>query len=298
VASWFRNKYNQDRLMLWIVVPLMAIPFIYPLGLPIPISPDSIEAFEYLDNVPNGAVLVMGEQAGLANWFELAPVTTVVYKHAFNLIATKGVKIIMVGATFEAATIVRRVLEQNVKPDELGAVYGVDYIDLGWVPGGEPMLRGIVTDMLGIIPTDYQGTILTTLPLIQGLVADDGLVNVKDYDYMYFCITTIIDIYARQWGSATAEERAAGHDVPIVGVTLSGSIPFSLPWVEAGVVSALINSQRGGAEYEQHAANYYPGMIGMATSFMDAQSSVHLYAVVLILLGAVVTLVTRARPTE
>jgi hypothetical protein len=153
--------------------------------------------------------------------------------------------------------------------------------------------------MLGIIPTDAKGTTLTSLPLIQTLMADDGLVNVKDYDYMYFCITTIIDIYARQWGSATAEERATGRYCPIVGVTLSGSIPFSLPWVEAGVVNALINSQRGGAEYEQWASQQgYSGMLGMATMFMDAQSSVHLYAVVLILLGAVVSLVTRARPTE
>jgi hypothetical protein len=64
---------------------------------------------------------------------------------------------------------------------------------------------------------------------------------------------------------------------PILLNIIAISVPLCMPYVEKGMVTAYLNGQRGGAEYEKLLRQP-----GMGTSFIDAQSMIHLYIVAMI----------------
>jgi hypothetical protein len=267
--------HNQDRLIFLILLPIMAAPFIQPWGLPLTISDMTKEAYAAFAGVPDGGVFFVMAQISWANWFELAPADIAILNQAFDAVRDRGCKVIVVAGSATAEAVVQAYLDEHV--DTSGTTYGTDWIWMGWATGGVAAVQGAVFDFVGAIPVDYQGNAVDSYPLIQQLEADNGFVDVDDYSIMYFSYTTIIDYYVRQWGEPC---REAG--IPLVCITLSGSVPFSLPWYESGIVTAVLNSQKGAAEYE-----IFSGYLGMAAAFMDCQSGVHLYAVAMLLLGAV-----------
>lgn len=274
LTKWLGNMHNQDRLIFLILLPVMAMPFIFPLGLPLTISDMTKEAYDAFAGVPDGGIIFTWASISWANWFELAPADIAILNQAFDYVRDRGCKIIMCASSATSEAVVTAYLTEEV--DTSGTTYGVDWIFTGWAVGGVAAVQAAVFDFVTGIPVDYKGNPTADLPLIQQLVADDGKMNVKDYDIMYFSYTTIIDYFVRQWGEPCREQG-----IPLVCITLSGSVPFSLPWYESGLVTAVLNSQKGAAEYE-----IYSGYLGMAASFMDCQSVVHMYAVVMLLLGA------------
>jgi hypothetical protein len=171
-----------------------------------------------------------------------------------------------------------------------GLTYGEDYIDLGFIPGEEIACGAIVSDLHAVAATDYSGTSLDEFPMM------DNIHNIDDYALMYFSLTTDIDRIPRQWG-AVAKERG----IPILGTTLSASYTFGMPWIEQGLVTGLLNSGRGAAEYEQLASNLKnnQNFMGTASVLMDVYSAIHIFAVLLILYGFVDSAFSVLRgPTE
>jgi hypothetical protein len=253
----------------------MAAPFISPFGLPLTISDMTKEAYDAFVNVPDNGVIFTWTAISWANWFELAPLDIAVLNQAFDFVRDRGCKIIMCANSATAEAVVTAYILDEI--DTSGTTYGEDWVFTGWATGGVASVQGAVFDFVGAIPVDYKGLQMSSYPLIQQLEADDGVVDVNDYSIMYFSYTTIIDYFVRQWG-----EPCRDVGIPLVCTTLSGSVPFSLPWYESGMVTAVVNSQRGAAEYE-----LWSGYLGMAAAFMDCQSAVHLYAVAMLLVGAI-----------
>ena len=264
VKEWFSKRANQDRTIFALYLLLIGLPFLFPLGLPFPISDSTIESWEQLENVHDGGVLLLNSESGFASYAEIGPGEIAVYRHAFRLARERGMKIVLFSRNIEGAKLSDRYIEMA---DTTGLTYGEDWVQLGYISGGEAVLSGIVDDLWTIAPKDAYGTSVEDIPMLQDIRSID------DYDYMYYSTSSDMPPYARQWG-----EKAQQRGVPVIMNILSGSIPLAMPYYAAGTMTGYINSVIGGAGYETLIQKP-----GLGVSLLDAQSTAHLLAIGLLI---------------
>ena len=256
---------NQDRVIFLLVFITIAIPMIAPLGLPIPVGPTTTKYFSTVESVPEGSTVVWCTGIGLSIWYNTGPGEIATFKHIFGIVRERHVKFIVFSESAQGASIVRRILTEYI--DLSGLTYGEDYVDLGWIPGGEAALAGVVTDFQSTVETDHGGTPAGEIPMLREVRGAD------DFDVLGFSSGGMIDRFMRQWEPLKK---------PILLNIIAISVPLCMPYIEKGMVTAYLNGQRGGAEYEKLLSQP-----GMGTSFIDAQSMIHLYMVAMIVVVSV-----------
>lgn len=85
-----------------------------------------------------------------------------------TFIAKKHIPFVMIAFTVGGPTMIARFVT-NIKPilDAAGYVYGVDYVNLGYIPGGEPGVAAFCRDIWALTPTDTYGTPISDIPLMK-----------------------------------------------------------------------------------------------------------------------------------
>lgn len=281
LKDWITKRQNQDRTIFVIYLILIAIPMLSPMGLPIPIEEPTIEAYEILDNVPAGGVIVLVSDEGFPSWAELGAGEIAIYRHAFKKVREDGCKVICLTCYEVAGQVLAERSLSNV--DLTGLTYGEDWVQLGYIPGYEAVLSAMTDDLKGIAPVDQFGTPTEDIPMLKDIN------SIEDYDYLYACTYTAMDVYIRQWG-----EKALARGIPIVINMLSGTVPLAMPYYRAGTMTAYLNSITAGAGYER-----LIGRPGMGAALMDAQSTAHLLGIGVIIVGQVAFLIRlTTRPEE
>jgi len=267
--EWFTRRENQDRTIFVLYLILIAYPMLRPMGLPIPIEEPTIKSYELLENVPEGGVIVLVSDEGFPSWAELGAGEVAVYRHAFKKVREDGCKIICLTCYEIAGKILT---ERSISQVDLtGLKYGEDWVQLGYIPGYEAVLSAMTDDLKGIAPVDQFGTPTKDIPMLKDINSID------DYDYLYACTYTAMDVYIRQWG-----EKALAREIPIVINMLSGTVPLAMPYYRAGTMTAYLNSITAGAGYEK-----LIGRPGMGAALMDAQSTAHLLGIGVIIVAQV-----------
>ena len=242
---------------------LIGVPFLSPFGLPFPISDATKDSWQQLEDVADGGVLILNSESGFASYAEIGPGEIAVYRHAFRLVRERGMKIVTFSRNMEGAKLTAQYIEMA---DQTGLTYGVDWVDFGYISGGEAVLSGIVDDLHNIAPVDHLGTNVEDIPMMQNIRSID------DYNYMYYSTSSDMPPYARQWG-----EKAQARGIPVIMNILSGSIPLAMPYVTAGTMTGYLNSVIAGAGYET-----LINRPGLGVGLLDAQSTAHLLAIVLL----------------
>jgi hypothetical protein len=260
--EWWSKRTNQDRTIFTIYLILISIPFLNPLGLPFPIDEAARDAFYELDDIEPGGIIILNSEAGFASYAEIAPGELAVYRHAFQMVREKGCKIITFSRNIEGNKLTEQYIEAT---DTSGLTYGEDWVELGYISGGEEVLSAVVDDLPKIAPVDRFGNKYQEIPLLQNVE------GIADYAYMYYSTASDMPPYARQWG-----QKAQDRGIPIVMNILSGSIPLAIPYVRAGTMTAYLNSLIGGASYEKLLERP-----GLGISLLDAQSMAHIWAILL-----------------
>lgn len=257
---------DQDRLIFLIYIILIALPFIYVVGLPLPISDLTKTFYNTIESVPEGGVILWVTDIGFALWTEIGSGEIAIYKHLFTLARTKNVKLIF-ASTYgpDGAYLTDMIIKKYIIPEGFaeGLTYGENWVQLGWLPGWEASLAALVRDIHKAAPTDYFGTPLGQLPMMKNIRSVDDL-DLLGWSGYY------VDEYARQW---------TGWGKPVIVNLSATTVAMAKPWFVKGLITAYLNGQRGNAEYEA-----LTGYKGFATSAMDAQSLAHLYAIILLLI--------------
>ena len=84
---------------------------------------------------------------------------------AFELLQNRGVKIVVGGQWQQAPFFMQSRLEKRA--DEIGSVYGLDWVNIGYKPGGTTTWRAIMEDFWkGAAGVDCNGTKFDELPLM------------------------------------------------------------------------------------------------------------------------------------
>jgi hypothetical protein len=267
LKEWISRRENQDRTIFVLYLILIAYPMLNPIGLPIPIGEPTIESYEILENVPEGGVIVIVSDEGFPSWAELGPGEIAIYRHAFKKVREDDCKIVLLTAYVVDGQILAERCLSNV--DLTGLEYGKHWVQLGYIPGYEAVLSAMMDDLKGIAPVDQFGTPTKDIPMLEDINSID------DYDYLYACTYTAMDVYIRQWG-----EKALARGVPIIINMLSGTVPLAMPYYRAGTMTSYLNSVTAGSGYEK-----LIGRPGMGAALMDAQSTAHLLGIAVIIVA-------------
>jgi hypothetical protein len=249
--EWFSRRENQDRTIFIIYFILIAYPMLSPIG----------------ENVPEGGVIVIVSDEGFPSWAELGPGEIAIYRHAFKKVREDDCKIILLTCYVVDGQILAERCLSNV--DLTGLEYGTHWVQLGYIPGYEAVLSAMMDDLKGIAPVDQFGTPTKDIPMLKDINSID------DYDYLYACTFTAMDVYIRQWG-----EKALARGVPIIINMLSGTVPLAMPYYRAGTMTSYLNSVTAGSGYEK-----LIGRPGMGAALMDAQSTAHLLGIAVIIVA-------------
>jgi len=269
-------------LVLWIAV---GIPLVTPLGLPMAISPDTVRYKDAIDALPAGSVVAFGMDVSPAGYGgELGPQARATAAHLFR----RPLKVIFLTFWETGAPLI-----ENVWKDPFVAAamkdkkYGVDYVNLFYIPGSETGMSSFATDVWKTLAKgDYKGTQLADLPI---------MANIKTVNDITMLIvietgTPGAPEYLRQW-------QARNPKLQMLVGSLGVDVPTNMAYIASGQLISILHGGRGAAEY-QRLLN-----ISTRTDVMGSDAMTMSHAVVLIFLvlgniGYFAMRKTRASPVK
>jgi len=216
-----------------VLLVFFVAPMIYPLGLPVPITANVRKWYATIDALQPGSVVMIDFGYSGGGEPELGPMAVVVYKHLFQ---KEGVKVICMSTSIEGTQLWDKAMAE-INPSRYGAEYGVDYIHIGYIAGGETAMAAIGKDLRATTSTDYHGDPLDQFPIMEGIV------DATSFDLL-ICYTTGGDQsegWVRQWYTV--------YGTPYMCSVLAMMVPTMLPYMNAGqIISVTSGAQAGEME--------------------------------------------------
>ena len=170
--------------------------------------------------------------------------------------------------------------------------YGEDYVNLGFKPGNEGVIKVIVTDLKQLYTTDDRGTNLDQIPMCRDLV------NIQSMDL-------VAEVSAGYPGVKEWVQYAATpfpDQIRLVAGCTGVGAPLLYPYIPEQL-KGLLGAIKGAAEYEKLVVDHYDREAGREPDLkylegkrrMGPQLVAHILMVVLIVVGNIVFFVGRAR---
>lgn len=266
---------NVDRRVLYVIMMLVVVyAFVNPMGLPVSISANTRAAFNAVNALPPGSVLVMSMDYGASAIPELEPAA----KAMFHQALTNNVRVMFMGMWVQAGDMTERILA-DVLPHFPNKVYGVDFVNVGYKPGSALLLERMVADIKGAaLDICHRGQKLSEMPFFAEFT------NLSQAAF-WVCYGAG-DPGSADWIKVVRDPLGVPGTVSLTSV----SIPGNMIYVQSGQITGIIGGMRGAAEYE-----LLSGRPGRAIAGMDAQSLTHVLILAFIALGNVAFLVTRKK---
>jgi hypothetical protein len=261
---------NIDRRYIYLLTWLFVLfPLLNPLGLPVPIGRESRVWKEYLDNIPNDSVIFFSMDYGVSGMPELYPMTVSTMHYLWSNAQAKNWKIVVIGFWNQGPLVFDTLLDQMNPESTYGVEYGVDWIELGWIPGGETGMAAFATDVWGQAPRDY----LEDRPLSEYEIMEN-IRTAEDVDLVISIETGTPGLpeWLRQWNTP--------FGVPFIVGCIGVSVPGMAPYLASGQLSALMPGLTASGEFE-----ILINRPGLAVAGLDAVSMSHLLVVILVLIG-------------
>ena len=259
-----------DRRIIFALIFVAVVwPLIQPMRLPIGVSPPVQTLYDAVEAIPPGSIVMLGADYSPDTMPELQPMVDTFIRHAFE----RDLRIVVACLWPASPPLVERAMTPLA--EEYGKEYGVDYVNLGYMAGGIVTLLGMGASIPITFPSDYGGTPVTEIPLMQ---------EVENFDDIAF----VMEVSAGTPGTREWVQQVQGrYRVALGSGTTAVGAPNFYPYVQSGQLTGLLGGLKGAAEYET-----LIGHPGDATKGMDAQSIVHALVVVFILFGNVVYLLS------
>ena len=279
MAGLAQKLLSMDRRWLFLVVFLgVAIPILFPIGLPVTTTASTRAAFDFVETLKPGDVVVLSFDYGPSSAPENDPMAEGFMRQCF----VRKIRLIVIalyplGGLTLANNSVARVVPQfpNLR-------YGEDYVNLGYKDGAAAVLRALDKGFVGPFPVDVRGTPIGKIPIMRDVR------SIRDVKLVYSVATGIIG----EWW-ITQMHPQSGTPV-IVGPTAVGA-PKYYAYLNAGQMVGMVGGMKGAAEYEKliaakhpELAQFYRSTRGFtATKGMDGQTVIHVMIILFIIIGNV-----------
>ena len=263
-----------DRRWIFLIIgAVVIIPLFFPLGLPIRATATTQQAYDAINQLPKGSKILLSCEYGPSTKPEIHPMVMAVLRHLFKNEHKVYVTCLWPDGQFLAEEALDKVAEE-----EYGLTYGEDYVLLGFRPGNEAVVKGIVSDLRKLYTIDARGTKVTDIPMM------NGVNRFEDFDFLFSASAGYPGTI--EWVQYAVDPT----DVPMSTGTTSIQVNEIMPYIQAGQVNGILAGMPGAAEYEA-----LIGVPGIGTSGMDAQSIAHLVIVIFIVLGNIGFFIERNR---
>jgi hypothetical protein len=263
-----------DRRWIFLVLAIAVfIPIIKPIGMPIRATKTTKVVFNTIENLPENSKVLVSIEYSPSTKPENHPMTISILRHLFRNNHKVFVTCLWPDGQFMAQDALKQVAEE-----EFGKVYGEDYVFLGFRPGNEAVVKGIVSNIRKLYTVDVYQTKIDEIPLM------DGIKNFKDFAFLFSCSAGYPGTV--EWVQYAADPTG----VPMSSGVTSIQVNEVMPYVQSGQMKGVLAGMPGAAEYEA-----LMGQKGFATSGMDAQSIAHLVIVLFIILGNAAFFIERKR---
>ena len=260
--SLFSKLVDLDRRILyWFLIVFIIVPFLKPLGLPLGISEMTRKAYNTIDSLPEGSVVMVGPIPPSYST-TLTGGGIAIMKHLLR----KNIKIIFWG-TDATAGPQHEWAWGFLEKDLADKTYGVDYVNLGYVSGAEAAYTALANDFQSAVKKDYYGNDIQDMSLTKDI---RGAVDIALVTDSTGGATPLY--YTRHWYEV--------YGTPYVSNCISLMYPMYVPYVASGQIAGMLNGLRGGAEYE-----YLINTPGSSIASMDAMSTSNLLIIFFVLIG-------------
>jgi hypothetical protein len=229
---------------------------------------------DYIDSLPEGSVLMISFDHEASSLPEIRPLALSLLRHAFS----RGHKLIGIALLAEGTGIGYRLMNQAAA--EYDREYGNDYVYLGFKPQYIAAILAMGESIPETFPEDYPGRPYESFAMLQGI---------EDYSDIDGVISVADGSMVTHW----VEYGTARYGVRVSAFVAAAMVTTYDPYVASGQMYAMVGGLRGAAEYEK-----LIGVGGSGRRGMLAQTSAHVYVIILIIIGNIVYFVSRSKGGE
>ena len=236
--------------------------------------------FNAINKLNEGDKLLLSFEYGPSTKPEIHPMSIAILKHMY------AKNILVYGfALWPDGNFMSTEVFSDVS-DDYGKKYGTDYVNLGFRPGAEAVVKGIAADIRALYTVDLHGTPINDIPMMKDVF------NIEDFDFVF-------SLSAGYPGSTEWVQFACDpKNIPLSTGCTSIQATDILPYVKNGQIRGILAGMPGAAEYENLVEEELRKMDinskpGKASGMMAAQSIAHVVIVLFIILGNITYYITR-----
>ena len=274
-----------DRRIIFLIVGLsVLIPLLKPewIDLPIRPTPESQIVFDEINKLNAGDKMLLSFEYSPSTKPEIHPMAIAILKHLY----AKNIQVYGF-ALWPDGNFMSTEAFSEVS-DDYDKKYGVDYVNLGYKPGQEAVIKGISSDIRTLYTVDLQGTSINDIPMMKDVV------NIEDFDFVF-------SLSAGYPGSKEWVQYACDpNNIPLSTGCTSIQVTDIMPYVENDQIRGILAGMPGAAEYESLVEAELQkmeivGKPGEASGMMAAQSIAHVVIVLFIIFGNISYFITRKK---
>jgi len=274
-----------DRRIIFLIVGLsVLIPLIQPewVNFPIRPTPESQIVFDEINKLNAGDKILLSFEYGPSTKPEIHPMAIAILKHLY----AKNIQVYGF-ALWPDGNFMSTEAFSEVS-DDYDKKYGVDYVNLGYKPGGEAVIKGIASDIRTLYTVDLQGTSINDIPMMKDVV------NIEDFDFVFSLSAGFPG--SKEWVQYACDPK----NIPLSTGCTSIQVTDIMPYVENDQIRGILAGMPGAAEYEslveaELQKMEIAGKPGEASGMMAAQSIAHVVIVLFIIFGNISYFITRKK---
>jgi hypothetical protein len=274
-GGWARRLLALDRRYIFVLVAVgTALPLLFPVNLPVTVTPRVQAAYDTINALPAGSTVIISMDYEPDTMAELQPMSIAVLRHCFQ----RGLRVIALTLYPAGPGLVEPALQTAARAEH--AVRDRDYVFLGYKSGFQSVMIGLGESIRQQFPVDFYHTPLDSIPLMRGI---------DSYNQVALVINLTASSAADYWIQFAASRY---HKPLVLGVTAVMATDY-YPYLSSGQILGLVGGMKGAAEYER-----LMKINGDARKGMDAQSLVHVIISMLVILGNVALWASERSPAS
>ena len=285
IKKIFISLGSLDRRIIFLIVGLsVLIPLLKPewIDLPIRPTPESQIVFDEINKLNAGDKMLLSFEYSPSTKPEIHPMAIAILKHLY----AKNIQVYGF-ALWPDGNFMSTEAFSEVS-DDYDKKYGVDYVNLGYKPGQEAVIKGISSDIRTLYTVDLQGTSINDIPMMKDVV------NIEDFDFVFSLSAGYPG--SKEWVQYACDPK----NIPLSTGCTSIQVTDIMPYVENDQIRGILAGMPGAAEYEslveaELQKMEIAGKPGEASGMMAAQSIAHVVIVLFIIFGNISYFITRKK---
>jgi len=249
-----------------------SVPLIFNITFAEKVTPIVGKVFDKIENMEPGSKILISYDYGPSMAPEVEPMSDVFLRHAL----AKGHKIYIMALWATGQSLAATAIDSIIVKEFPDAVYGEDYVNLGFKAGGVGVLKVIITDFRKMFLTDTRGADLDSLPMFKNIK------SLKDMDMLISVGGGYPGV--KEW----VLFAGSPGKIPTAGGCAAVSAPLLYPYYPRQMLG-LLGGIKAAAEYESEIKRVHPEqfkeMDTPGIKMMGPQTLAHIVVIAFIIIG-------------